>query len=281
MRAMQTLSWILVFVIIGYVFINLFLYLFQSSMMYYPVKEIYQTPTALGLDFEEVQFNSKNGSNISGWYVPVSGARGTVLFSHGNAGNISGRLETLHILHNLKMNVLMYDYQGYGKSEGSPSEQATYEDALAAWKFLIEDKQAGSDKIIIMGRSLGGAVSAWLTTKTEPAGLILESTFTSAKDLAEELYPIFPVRRLMKFDYPTREYLQEISVPLLISHSKNDDLVSFHHGKELYEVASRPKFFLEMRGEHGAAHIVTGEEYIKTLDEFFDSVFSTNLKQSK
>lgn len=276
---MQLIYWTLLSIVIGYLLINLLLYAAQSSMMYHPVKDIYQTPAALGLDFEDVRFRSGDGPVISGWYVPAEGGRGTVLFSHGNAGNISGRLETLRMLNSLGLNVLMYDYRGYGKSEGSSSEENTYRDAMAAWNFLTKQKEIPANEIILMGRSLGGAVSAWLATKTEPAALILESTFTSAKDLAAELYPIFPVRILMKFNYPTLKYLKKISIPLLVLHSTNDGLVPFRHGKELYTAASEPKFFLEMRGEHGSSHVVTGEEYIRKLEKFVNSVFPNNVKQ--
>lgn len=278
---MQGLLWILVSVIIGYMLICLLLYFFQSNMMYYPVKEIFQTPAAMGLEFEDVSFESQNGSEIAGWYVPAKGGKATVLFSHGNAGNISGRLETIRILNNLNLNVLMYDYQGYGKSEGSSSEETTYQDALAAWNFLKQNKQIPSTEIILMGRSLGGAVSAWLATKTDPAALILESSFTSAKDLAAEIYPIFPVRWLMKFDYPTAEYLKKLSIPVLITHSKDDQLVPYHHGKELYEIASQPKSFFEMKGDHGNSHIVTGQEYVMALKDFVNIVISSKLNHRK
>lgn len=278
---MQVLLWILVSVAVGYIFICLLMYIFQSGMMYYPVKDIYQTPAALGLEFEEVAFESQNGSEITGWYVPANAPRGTVLFSHGNAGNISGRLETLRILNSLNLNVLIYDYQGYGNSKGSSSEETTYQDAMAAWRFLNVNKQIPPSEIILMGRSLGGAISAWLATKTEPAALILESTFTSAKDLAAEIYPIFPVRLLMKFEYPTAEYVEKISIPILITHSTEDQLVPYHHGRELYEIASQPKSFFKMSGNHGNSHIVTGKEYVRALKDFVNLKVLTKLNQKK
>lgn len=281
MRIMQIISWALLLLVGGYILLNFLLYISQSSMMYHPFKDIYQTPQALGLSYEEVRFRSGDGPVIAGWYVPAKSAKGTVLFSHGNAGNISGRLETLRILHTLDLNVLMYDYRGYGNSEGSSTEETTYLDAMAAWDFLTNQKEIPASEIILMGRSLGGAVSAWLAANTKPAALILESTFTSAKDLAAELYPIFPVRMLMKFDYPTLKYLRTISVPLLVSHSTNDGLVPFHHGKELFNAAGEPKSFLKMRGEHGSSHVVTGEEYIRELDTFVNSVYSKKIKQSE
>lgn len=272
MRYMQVLIWTLMATVIGYFSLLLLVYISQSRLMYYPVAEIYQTPSALGLDFEEVWLQSGKEHTIHGWFVPSKNARGTVLFSHGNAGNISGRLETIRILHNLDVNVLIYDYRGYGKSSGSPSEEATYEDVWAAWTFLTENKNMPADEIILMGRSLGGGVAAWLASRTDPpaGGLILESTFISAKALAAELYPIFPVRWMMKFEYPTQRYLQSISVPLLILHSPDDALIPFHHGRELFKSASEPKTFFEMKGSHGGGHVESGKAYVKALDDFFD-----------
>ena len=280
MRYMQEILWILLTVASGYLLLIFFMYLFQNSLMYHPVKELPYTPSDIGLTYEEVWFSTDDGISIHGWYVAALEERGTVLFSHGNAGNISGRLETIRMLHGLGLNVLIYDYRGYGKSEGHPNEEGTYRDALAAWNFLVQEKNISEDKIVIMGRSLGGAVSARLATQTAPAALILESTFTSAKDLAQELYPFVPVRWLMRAEYPTADYLQQISVPVLILHSREDRLIPFHHGQELYQKAKDPKDFFEMDGGHGESHVVTGADYIAKLDQFFNEVL-TSAKTNK
>jgi fermentation-respiration switch protein FrsA (DUF1100 family) len=266
--------WILSSVAIGYLAILLLLYLFQNALLYHPVAHIAYTPAAIGLKYEDVTVDSEDGVRIHGWFVPVSEARGTVLFSHGNAGNISGRLETIRILNKLKMNVLIFDYRGYGKSEGQPTEKGIYQDVLACWNFLVQQKNIPNEKIILMGRSLGGSVSAWLARQTAPAALILESTFTSAADLAQELYPWVPVRWLMHSEYPTADHLQQLSLPVLVLHSREDQLIPFHHGKELYERANDPKYFYEMDGDHGESHIVTGDGYVETLDQFFSEVIT-------
>jgi len=272
---MQTFLWVSASALAFYVAILLLLYVFQSGMMYHPVKQIYQTPKAIQLEYEDVYFESGKGGQIHGWFIPSRQARATVLLSHGNAGNISDRLETLRILNRLHLNVLIYDYAGYGKSEGSPSEETTYQNAYSAWNYLSVEKQIPSGKIILMGRSLGGAVAAWLASRTEPAALVLESTFTSAVDLAEEIYPFLPVRMLMKFEYPTASYLPNVSVPIMILHSEDDQLVPFHHGRELYDIANDPKTFFKMNGAHGNSHVVTGEEYIEALDEFVSSALTS------
>ncbi|NGP77255.1 alpha/beta hydrolase [Balneolaceae bacterium YR4-1] len=273
---MQTIFWILGTLIGLYLLLIVLLYVFQTGMMYHPTEHLYQTPTAIQLDFEDVTFKSANGDEIHGWFIPAEPARATVLLSHGNAGNISDRLETLRILNNLELNVLIYDYSGYGKSTGSPSEQTTYENVLAAWNYLTGQRNIPSESIILMGRSLGGPVAAWLATKEEPAGLILESTFTSATNLATEIYPFLPVRLMLRFTYPTTDYLSKSSVPVLVMHSREDQLIPFHHGKELYEVAGMPKMFFEMNGAHGNAHMVTGEEYANALDKFLNEMIPPN-----
>lgn len=280
MKQLPSIMWVLLAIVIGYLLILLLLYLLQHSLMYHPARQLAYTPSAVGLDFEEVHFSTEDGVMVHGWYIPALEARGTVLFSHGNAGNISGRLETIRMLHQLNVNVLVYDYRGYGKSEGSPDEEGTYLDARAGWNFLTDKKNITEDEIIIMGRSLGGAVSAWLATSTKPAGLILESTFTSAKDLAQELYPWVPVRWLMKIEYPTKRYLQNISVPKLILHSSGDHLIPFHHGRQIFESANEPKDFFEMSGDHGGGHIATGAAYVNVLDQFLSTVLMNKEKES-
>lgn len=276
LKFMQTLLWILGTLIGLYLFLLVLLYAFQNSMMYHPSEQIYQTPGAIQLEYEDVYFKSGNGDELHGWFIPATPSRATILLSHGNAGNISDRLETLRILNNLNLNVLIYDYSGYGKSEGSPSEQTTYDNVLGAWSFLTDERKISSNSIILMGRSLGGPVAAWLATQHEPAGLILESTFTSAVNLGTEIYPFLPVRLMMKFTYPTADYLRKNSAPVLIMHSMDDQLVPFHHGKELYENANPPKTFVEMNGAHGNAHVFTGQEYVNALDEFVNELEVSN-----
>ena len=273
---MQTFLWIIGSVIGLYLVLVGLLYVFQSGMVYHPSRQIYQTPKALQLEYEDVYMQSVNGQQIHGWFIPAQQARATVLLSHGNAGNISDRLETVRILNALSLNVLIYDYSGYGKSEGSPSEETTYQNAYTAWSYLTLEREIPSDRIILMGRSLGGSVAAWLASRTDPAGLILESTFTSAVDLAKEIYPFLPVSLMMKFTYPTADYLRNSSAPLIVLHSRDDQLIPFHHGKELYDIAGSPKTFFEMDGAHGNSHIETGREYVKALNEFINSVLTSN-----
>jgi fermentation-respiration switch protein FrsA (DUF1100 family) len=132
------------------------LYLKQSSVLYNPVREVLYTPEELGLDFESVAFKSTDGLQLTGWYIPAENSNLTVLFCHGNGGNMMHRLDSINIFYNLGLNCFIFDYRGYGKSHGKPTEEGTYLDAAAAYKWLTEEKKVPADDIIIFGRSLGG-----------------------------------------------------------------------------------------------------------------------------
>lgn len=269
MQKVHSFLWILLSVAAAYIMLVLLLYLLQSQMVYHPQKFIAYTPEDVGLSYEDISFTTEDGINLHGWYIPADGEI-TVLYFHGNAGNISGRLQTIQLLHNLGLNVFIFDYRGYGKSEGRPSEWGTYNDARAAWNYLISEMNLQSAQTIIMGRSLGGAVASWLAAHEQPVATILESTFTSAADLGAELYPWLPVRRIIKYDYNTLENIKQIESPLFMAHSKNDEIVPYHHGQKLFKVANEPKTFVELRGSHGSGFWETGEKYRQALQQFLN-----------
>jgi len=249
------------------VFIAL-LYIFQSHYVYYPERILSADPSRIGLQFENVYFETADGVKLSGWFVPSDSTRGVILFCHGNAGNISHRLESIQIFHRLGLDVFIFDYRGYGKSEGKPTEQGTYKDAEAAWRHLIEERQLAPSEIIMFGRSLGGAVAPWLAQRYTPRALILESTFTSLRDVAATLYRYLPVRLLLRFEYNTAEYLSRVNCPVLIVHSRDDEIMPFSHGWQLFEVAREPKEFLEITGTHNEGFITSGKHYEEGLDAF-------------
>jgi fermentation-respiration switch protein FrsA (DUF1100 family) len=254
----------------GYLLILLLMYLFQAKIIYHPSQEIWSEPSAIGLQFEDVNFETSDGKELHGWFIPIEGdsINPTVLYCHGNAGNISGRMETIQLLHSLGLNVFIFDYRGYGQSEGSPSERGTYRDAEAAWEYLRTVRDIDSQNVIIMGRSLGGSIAAWLGAQKYPGALIVESTFTSAANLGAELYPWLPVRWLIKYEYPTIEYIQEVQVPLFMAHSRDDQIVPFSHGEKLFARAAEPKTFVELQGRHGTGFLDTGAEYREALQQF-------------
>lgn len=254
-----------------YVVICLSLFFMQGRLLYYPnlpSREITATPAEIGLDFEPVTLTTSDGIRIKGWFVPASQAKGTLLFFHGNAGNISHRLDSLAIFHRLGLSTLIIDYRGYGESEGRITEQGTYLDAEAAWRYLTETKGTDPKEIVIFGRSLGGAVAANLVIRTSPAGLILESVFSSVPDMAAQLYPVFPVRLLARYEYDVKKAVQRITCPVLVIHSRDDEIIPFANGVKVYESAVEPKTFLEIRGSHNEGFLVSGAAYLQGLERF-------------
>jgi len=252
----------------------LLLFLFQPNLVYYPEigREIAATPQQASLPYEDLRLVTADGIALHGWFVPASNpARGTVLFLHGNAGNISHRLDSLQMFHRLGYNTLIIDYRGYGKSAGKPDEQGTYRDAAAAWDYLTQTRNIPPARIVLFGESLGGAVAAWLASRQAPAALVIASGFTSVPDLAADLYPLLPVRWLSQFSYDTRAFLQASSVPIFIAHSPDDDIIPFQHGRALYEAAPGPKRFLELAGGHNTGFIFMRETWVQALGEFMNT----------
>lgn len=168
--------------------------------------------------------------------------------------------------------MLIFDYRGYGRSEGSPSEAGTYQDAEAAWKHLVETRKVPPERIVVFGRSLGGAVAAHLAHKHTPGALILESTFTSAPDMGAKLYPFFPIRWLCRFSYDTQSIIGEIRCPVLIVHSSDDEMVPYEFGQALYQAAGGDKRMLTINGSHNSGIIISGRAYRSGLDAFLTSL---------
>jgi fermentation-respiration switch protein FrsA (DUF1100 family) len=256
----------------AYIGAALFMYLYQSRLVFQPSRDLSATPKEAGLSYEEVSFRGADGTELCGWFVPVGNARASVLFCHGNGGNISDRLDTISVLHGMGLDVFIFDYRGYGKSQGKPTEEGTYQDAEAAWKYLTEVRKVPPEKILIVGHSLGGPIAAHLASRHAPGALVLEGTFTSMGDLASHLYPWLPVRWLLGFKYDTAKYIAGHKYPLLVVHSGEDKVVPFKFGRRLYEGTNEPKRFLEITGTHDEGFETSGRVYTdgwkKFLDEF-------------
>lgn len=263
--------WLFISVVLGYAAILLLVYFLQPRMVFHPHKKITATPADLSYEFENVTVKTEDGNRLHGWFVPADTANMTVLYLHGNAGNISGRMETIQLLHQLQLNVFIFDYRGYGQSEGRPSERGTYNDAVAAWNYLQSERRIPGSDIAIMGRSLGGSVAAWLAARKNPAASIIETTFTSAADLGAELYPWLPVRWMIKYEYNTLQNIQKIDSPVFMSHSRADQVVPYDHSRKLFEAANQPKIFLELEGTHGSGFLETGVKYRNALKSFLQN----------
>jgi pimeloyl-ACP methyl ester carboxylesterase len=160
----------------------------KNRLMFHPYRQVVSDPSVSGIVFEDVYFKTEDGIMLNGWWVASRGGRGTVLFCHGNAGNISFLVETIEIFHGMGLNMFVFDYRGFGRSGGVPTEEGTYRDVTAAWDYLIAEKKAPPSQIILVGRSLGGSIAAWLAQHRSPAALVLESTFTRAADVANHHY---------------------------------------------------------------------------------------------
>jgi fermentation-respiration switch protein FrsA (DUF1100 family) len=263
---------VFVTLILGYVVFGLLVFLRQDSILYYPERQITYTPQAIGLEFEDVTFKTADGLKLNGWFVPADEAEYTVLFCHGNAGNIMHRLDSVDIFHKLPMNCFVFDYRGYGKSEGKVSEKGMYLDAEAAYKWLIEEKQISPEEIIIFGRSLGGSVAAYLASKLEAAGLVIESAFTSYVDAGKKFYPYLPVRLFARYSYDTIGYLKKVNRPVMVIHSADDEIIAFEFGQKLYKMANEPKKFIEITGGHNDGFLVSGEIYTKAWENWLKSL---------
>lgn len=251
-----------------YLGLALYLYVFQARFIYFPnlpSRQVDATPADIGLTFEAVSLDTADGETLAGWFIPAPAARGTLLYLHGNGGNIGHRLDPIEVFHRLGLNVFIIDYRGYGASSGKPSEDGTYQDALAAWNWLTQRQRLDPQRIVLFGESLGGSVAAWLAARHAPAGLILYAGFTSVPEMAQTLYPIFPASRLARYRYDTRAALGNASCPVLILHSPEDEIIPFSHGEALLEAAHEPKRLVELRGSHNDALLASREIYAQAV----------------
>jgi fermentation-respiration switch protein FrsA (DUF1100 family) len=233
-----------------------------------PDRALGASPSDIGLDYEDVSLTTSDNERLHGWYIPAINSRGVLLFFHGNAGNISHRLDSIEIFHELDLDILIIDYRGYGQSTGKATEQGTYLDAQAAWDYLINSRRIPANRIIVFGRSLGGAVGAWLGVQHTPAAVIIESSFSSGVDMAHRLYPFLPVRLITRLKYPVVDYAARLDCPVLVVHSKHDEIIPFTMGQAIYAAVHQQKKFLELRGDHNNGFLISQEEYIAGLKDF-------------
>ena len=278
-RRIRKLLWLVVrivfFSLTGFLII---LYFFQSRFIFFPSREIEATPDDIGLPYEPIEIETSDGVKITGWFVPAQNARGTVLFFHGNGGNISHRLGSLRIFNELGLNTFIIDYRGYGQSEGKVGEDGMYLDAEAAWKYLVEQRGTDPDKIIIFGRSLGGAVAVNLAGKHPSAAIIVESTFTSIPEIGSDVYSFLPcalLRLLSHYQFDALEGISQVCCPVLVVHSRDDETIPFAHGRAIFAAATEPKEFLETTGSHNSGFVASGLTYKDGLDKFISSHLGT------
>jgi hypothetical protein len=249
------------------------LLLFEKRLIYFPMSAHEATPAGLGLAHQELSLQAEDGVRLHGWFLPVKDSRGSVLVCHGNAGNISHRLDRALLMQSrLRLDVLLFDYRGYGRSEGSPDEPGTYRDARAAYRWLREHGQ-GAERIVIFGESLGSAVALELALGAPARALVLESPFTSIPDMARAVYPFLPVWPLVRTRYDNLAKVSRLRMPLLVLHGDRDDVVPFAQGKRVFEAAPEPKRFFAIPGaSHNDTYLVGGDAYWRAIAEFLDGI---------
>lgn len=265
---------LLVIALATYVGVCVLIAALQTKLIYFPSKGYDAVPTDVGLAFEDLTLRTADGVSIAAWYIPHEHARGNVIFFHGNAGNMTNRLHSVKLLHRMGLNVLIIDYRGYGRSEGKPSEDGTYEDAEAAWRYLTETRGETPDRIALFGRSLGGAIAIELATRHTPAALVTESTFTSLLDIGRMHYKFLPVRLILSYHYDSLSKVPRITCPKLFFHGREDTLIPLENGRRLFEASADPKEFIETPGGHNESGFTYTPKFTKRLEDFLLGVFA-------
>ena len=272
---MKALASLLIIASSVYVLLSIVIYFYQGRMVFLahlPGRELTTSPQDIGLAFESVKIPTQDGERIHGWYVPATesgGSRGVLLFFHGNAGNISHRLDSIAIFNRLGLDVLIIDYRGYGQSTGKPGEKGLYKDGQAAWEYLTDQRSIDPQRIIIFGRSLGAVVAASVAAGQSPGGLIIESGFTSGVDMARRLYWFLPARLITRLEFPLIDFVHEVRSPVLVIHSRDDEIIPFDMGETIFKtIQSQEKTFLEIWGGHNTGFYLSETIYIPAMEKF-------------
>ncbi|MFH1552884.1 MAG: alpha/beta hydrolase [Candidatus Omnitrophota bacterium] len=260
---MNLLLWLVVFIALFLIAVRYI----EKRSIYFPMREITATPELVGLPFEEVSFQTSDNKRLNGWFIANSQGKLTLVFCHGNAGNISHRLEKVLILHNLGMNVFVFDYRGYGKSTGVPTEAGLYRDVKAAYDYLRIERKIAEGDIVLYGESIGGAVAVNLAQELNVRALITEETFSSIKDMAKIAYPFIP-HYVFSSRFDVTSKIRNVACPKLIIHSVDDEIVPFNLGEKLFSEAAQPKTFLRIRGTHNTAFLDSKKQFIEGIRSF-------------
>ena len=238
----------------------------ERNKLFYPSRDITVIPRSLGMAFSDVTLTTSDGVKIHGWFIPkgpgpLASQDLTVLFCHGNAGNISNRVEKAAILHKLGLSVFVFDYRGFGKSEGRPDEQGTYRDADAAYLYLTEKRGIPPARIVLHGESIGNGIAIEAAIRHPSRALIVESAFTSIVGMGKRIMPYLPLGLFCTQRYDHLAKLPHVGRPVLVMHSPGDEVIPFEMGQELFAAAAEPKSWLELKGGHDSGFYEAGEAY--------------------
>lgn len=284
-------SVILIIIIIFFLF-WIFIRYYQTHGIYFPTKEIHYTPNQLGLEYREINFNATDKVQLNGWFIPNRNSNFILLFCHGNAGNISHRLDLIKLFHSIDLNVFIFDYRGYGKSNATPSEDGFYRDALGAYNYLTNEMKYEPEKIVIYGKSIGANVAINLASRVKAAALISDSAFCSAIHMSKTIFPFLPKEwinkaatskfiqknlkklRILLIKFDALSKIKNIKMPKLIIHSKDDEMIPFTQGKKLFKATSEPKEFYPLHGGHNESIIMHKMEYSRKISNFLEEYLS-------
>ena len=259
----------LVVVLVAVIVLRVILKKFEYANLYHPdERSVYAYPNSIGLEYKDLYLTTPDGKKINAWYVPAGKQNPLMILCHGNGGTVSDRLEKIRIYNSLGVSVLAFDYRGFGKSGGKPSEKGTYLDVETMYNYAVSELKTAPEKLIIYGESLGCAVATELTLKKKAAALIFDSGFTSTVDIGNRHFSWLPIRFMVSYKYDNLAKIADIHVPVLVMHSLDDELIPFDMARRIFEKANEPKEFLQMTGTHAAGYLTTGARYIEKVREF-------------
>lgn len=261
----------IVYIIVGIILILGYIKYIAVRGIFFPIKEIEISPDLINLSFEDVYLQTKDGLRINGWFIPHQKSKYTLLFFHGNAGNIGHRLDKINMLKGLGLNIFIIDYRGYGRSQGKPSEQGLYLDAKSSYEYLLHTRKISPQQIILYGESLGTAVVVNLASESQVKAIILEGAFSCGRDMAKIIYPFFP-RLLFSNTFNCLEKIKKVKAPKLFLHSKDDEIVPLILPRKLFDYSIAPKYFVELRGGHNTAFLDSKELYLSAIASFIDKL---------
>ena len=245
----------------------------EKRFVFFPVAELLYTPNDVNLEYEDVRIQTSDGLALQGWFIPgkaETGSNVTWLWFHGNGGNIGHRIGELALAHHrTEANIFIFDYRGYGESEGAPSEKGTYLDSRAVMEYLSSRSDVDSGRIVYLGHSLGAAVAVELALTQPPMAMVLVSPFASVHDMANLTLPFLPIGWLVRNHYDSISRIQQLDVPVLILHGDQDETVPISQGRKLYGAANQPKRFQVLEGAaHNNTFEVAPEQYWGTIEAF-------------
>jgi len=246
----------------------------ENRFIFFPSPTIEQTPARYRLQFEDVFFRTVDEVRLHGWFIPHREARATLVWFHGNAGNVGHRVENIKLLHDrVRVNIFIFDYRGYGRSEGRASEQGTYRDGVAALEYVRRRPGVDPERVFLFGRSLGAAVAVEMAGRFDARGVILETPFVSIPEMARVVFPWLPIGSLLRTRYDVEDKIRKIRAPLLILHGDRDEIVPFAHGRRVFEAAPEPKKFFTIKGAgHNDTYLVGGDSYFRQFRDFIDGL---------